>query len=460
MRDEPPAELIDLLSRLRLADAETVREMLGRARSLAQGLPLFPSVWIDALVQARRLTPFQAAQINAGRGPLLAIGPYVATHAPRSLGYSDCQRARSLEGDGEIELLLARTAGDRAELQVKKLTELVVQLAEVASPAIVPAEQAGDADGRQWIAFARADGKPLDRWLSLNGRLPGEAVLDIARQAGAALAALERAKLVHGDLSPAALRVACDGTVSLSWAGVRRIWRPDERLADTELPLEAFDYLAPERVTDGAPPSTATDIYAYGLLLWHLTTGRVPLAGGSRLAKLRAAQVAKIDDVRRWAPEGPPPLAETIRACTERDPKRRPASFAEVTARIGIPTAAGKRILANAVASNGRGWGALTHGVASRRNWKQSSVWAAAATGCAAILFLVVAWPWWTSQETARRADGPARQTRTNLADTVDHKLRDEAVAPAVAQADVGSRQFHARRPRASSRRRSSKAGR
>ena len=357
MRDDPPAELIELLSRLKLADGAAIRGVTGRAKALARGVPLFPSVWVDALVQARRLTPYQAAQINAGRGDELLVGPYVATHAPRSLGYALRQRARSVEGGRPVELLIARPTADRTSECLQRLTELVGKLAEVDSPAIMRAEQAGQSGDRQWIAFAAADGQPLDKWILQNGRLPGEAVLEIARQTAAALASLERTGLVHGDLSPAALRVSRDSALLLAWFGARAIWRPEEGWAQSgEMTLESLDFLAPERAADRAAISTATDLYAFGLLAWHLATGRVPLPGGDGLAKLRAAGRGKIDDVRRLAPETPLVLAEAIRDCTQPDPKLRPRSFAELAAKLGPATPAGKRLLARTIASARRNW--------------------------------------------------------------------------------------------------------
>ena len=77
MREEPSEELIELLGRLRLATGADLRAMHTRVRGLARELPLFESVWIDALSQARVLTPFQAAEIHAGRGDSLQLGPYV-----------------------------------------------------------------------------------------------------------------------------------------------------------------------------------------------------------------------------------------------------------------------------------------------------------------------------------------------------------------------------------------------
>jgi len=442
MREDPPAELTDLLSRLKLADGAAIRGAAGRAKSLARGLPLFPTVWVDALAQARRITPFQAAQINAGRGAELLIGPYVATHPPRSLGYAVCQRARALQGGGPVELLIARPVADRAEDCLRRLTEIVEKLVKVDSPAILRTEQAGQTDERQWIAFPASEGQPLDQWILRNGRLPGDVVLEIARQAAIALAALERAGLVHGDLSPAALRVGGDGAVSLTWSGAREIWRPEEGWAQAgEMPLEAYDYLAPERAADRAAISAATDLYAWGLLMWHLATGRVPLPGGDVSAKLRASGRGKIDDVGRLAPETPPLLAEAIRDCTQRDPQQRPRSFAELTAKLGPATPAGKRLLARTVVSGRQNWRISPRGLPTGPRWKQAAIWSAGAAACLAFMF-ITGWPWRGGREQAGRQPA-AKPAAVSRASAPKH---GQIVVPAIAQdpADATPKVTHA----------------
>jgi serine/threonine-protein kinase len=114
------------------------------------------------------------------------------------------------------------------------------------------------------------------------------------------------------------------------------------------LPPEAFDYLAPERVAAGTPPSAASDAYACGCVWWHLLCGRPPLAGGDSLAKLRAAQAGEIHDLRRFAPEVPGPLEAAISACIQREPGRRPESMARLAATLGSSTRSGRNALAAA----------------------------------------------------------------------------------------------------------------
>ena len=73
MPELPPVELVATLERLGVASGELVARMGRRVGRLAKDLPRFDSVWIDALAQARVLTPFQAAELNAGRGNSLRV---------------------------------------------------------------------------------------------------------------------------------------------------------------------------------------------------------------------------------------------------------------------------------------------------------------------------------------------------------------------------------------------------
>lgn len=66
-----------------------------RVRRLARDLPRFESVWVDALSQARILTPFQAAELNAGRGPSLRVGTYVILERLAHPYYVACYRCGS-----------------------------------------------------------------------------------------------------------------------------------------------------------------------------------------------------------------------------------------------------------------------------------------------------------------------------------------------------------------------------
>jgi serine/threonine-protein kinase len=338
---QPPDNLIELLERLSLATRQQVEEAAWRVRRLAGELPLFESVWVDALSQARVLTPFQAAEINAGRGEGLRLGPYVMQRGLASNGLGHWFVARHV-GNGALVRLM-RAGCELGQVRViGQLQALIQDLQGLEHPGLLPPIEAGAAAGDIWIACKHVEGVCAADWLAHHGRLPPLAVLEIARQTAAALAALEPRGRLHSDLGARQLVLTRAGQAVLALPGVRAILRPAEGYTRLDLLPEGYDYLAPERIAGGTPPDTASEAFACGCLWWHLLCGRPPLSGGDALGKVRSAQQARIADVMRFAPETPPLLAEAIRACTQSDPRRRPRSMIELAAQLGPPDKTGR----------------------------------------------------------------------------------------------------------------------
>src|SRR5262245_6643867 len=94
---EPPQVLVDLLGQLRLATRDQVRGVASQVRRRAGDTPDFESLWIDALVRARILTPLQAARIRDGDGDSLCVDSYVVCEPLGSVCYAVCYRARHVE---------------------------------------------------------------------------------------------------------------------------------------------------------------------------------------------------------------------------------------------------------------------------------------------------------------------------------------------------------------------------
>ena len=82
-----------------------------RAKRLAGELPQFDSVWLDALAQARILTPFQVAELGAGRGQALRIGPYLLCERLAYPHYVACYRARNVETSEMVRLAVIEGNG-------------------------------------------------------------------------------------------------------------------------------------------------------------------------------------------------------------------------------------------------------------------------------------------------------------------------------------------------------------
>ena len=172
MRTQPPANLVSLLARLKLATPEQVAAVTRRAARLAGELPDFESVWVDALAQARILTPFQASEINAGRGESLIYGPYVVTHPLAGPHWADCYCGRHVETRRDVRLYVVRQVQGSMAATVEALAGLLARSTPLRSPVSPVVEDFGTRGELVWAACAAVDGTSTADWMVENGR-PG-----------------------------------------------------------------------------------------------------------------------------------------------------------------------------------------------------------------------------------------------------------------------------------------------
>ncbi len=417
MPASPPTQITQLLEDLGLAASAHLRRVGRHVARLTRQLPQFDSVWLDALAQHGVLTRWQAAEVRAGRGDQLRLGPYALLEPLTDCLYAAAYRARHVDSGNHVRLMVASRSGRAAREAAGRLRELAEAAGGLASEfcalpiaagqveqdsAPVAARAARPDAGRSaepmrlWIAAPWIPGRSAAEWLICHGRMPAAAVLEVARAMAAGLADLETLGRGHGDIAASSVWLADDGRVVLPLPGVRGVLRPEEGYGCANLPPEAYDYLAPERVARGTAPDTASDLYACGCVWWHLLCGRAPLGGGDSLAKLRAAHEARIPDPRALAPDTPAALAEAILACTRPEPGRRPRNAGELAALLGLPTSAGRRLLGRslrAAENPALGWPSMRP-LAMPRRPGQFARPAVMGLALAASL-LVAAWPIW-----------------------------------------------------------------
>src|SRR5262249_22636738 len=142
-----------------------------------------------------------------------------------------------------------------------------------------------------------------------------------------ALGAAHDSGLVHRDIKPANVLLTRDGDAKLADFGlVRRL----EELAQGGAPLAGAPTLLAPPLLHRTPASTASDIYAVGVLLFHCLSGRLPVAADSvgRLIQLHRTQ--PVPDIREIVPRVPAGLAEIVSRCLAKAPGDRYLSAAEL----------------------------------------------------------------------------------------------------------------------------------
>jgi hypothetical protein len=195
----------------------------------------------------------------------------------------------------------------------------------------------GEADGRRFITMEYVDGEDLAALLRRIGRLPQDKAVEIARQLCAGLAAAHERGVLHRDLKPANVMLDGDGNVRIADFGLAIADSASADAGHAGTP----QYMAPEQLA-GRPASVKSDLYALGLVLFEIFTGR------------RAYDAKTLQDLKQLHESGTittpssvvrdldPAIERVILRCLERDPTQRAASALAVAASLpgGDPIAA------------------------------------------------------------------------------------------------------------------------
>ena len=327
---EPPSEsLQQLLDECGLCRRGELRRCRGRVRRLVQDLPAFDSVWIDALVQARVLTGYQARVLSSNDPGRLRVGAYVLRERLGGGRWSETCLGEVI-GQGRERLVLKRLVvpSDILEGVTSRLNDLVGASSGVDHPGIVAPRSVSRA-GRELVLSSRyVDGPSLRDLLVRRGRFPSDVVEEIGAGLVEALAEFEAAGLVHGDLVAGNVRLGADGQAVALDAGVAMAIEP-RLVVDVARGPDRYDGMAPERVASSGEATGPSDMYALGCLLFELLAGRPPFPVADVVMKLNAHQGSQVADVRDWAPDVSAGLAERVNRLCAHESSDRPGSWLE-----------------------------------------------------------------------------------------------------------------------------------
>jgi len=149
-------------------------------------------------------------------------------------------------------------------------------LARLAHPNIARLFDVGiNDDGVPYIVMERIDGQPLTRWCDLH-ELSIDARIELFRSVLHAVAYAHQNLIVHRDLKPGNIIVGADAAPKLLDFGIAKLLDGSEEATQTQARALTPGYAAPEQFS-GDPITTATDVYALGIVLYELLTGARPL---------------------------------------------------------------------------------------------------------------------------------------------------------------------------------------
>ncbi|HUP49103.1 MAG TPA: protein kinase [Thermoanaerobaculia bacterium] len=317
-------------------------------------------------------------QIAAGT----RLGPYEILAPIGAGGMGEVYRGRDTRLDRAVAIkVLPSHLSSSPELR-ERFDREARAISRVSHPNICTLFDVGHHDGVDFLVMELLEGETLADRLA-RGPLPLREVLRYGAEIAGALERAHREGLVHRDLKPGNVMLTRGGAKVLDF-GLVKAEDPAAGGSETvQKPLTGagsvvgtLHYMAPEQI-EGKPADARTDIFALGIVLYEMATGRRPFDGTSRTTLIAAILEHDPEPLSELQPLTPPALERVVQTCLAKDPEERWQTAHDVRLQLQSISASGVTAVARAARSR-------------RPSLREITAWiiAAAAIGAAAFLAL------------------------------------------------------------------------
>ena len=278
--------------------------------------------------------------------PGTTLGPYEIQSPLGAGGMGEVYKATDtrLDRTVAIKVLLAHVADDpdlrqRFEREAKTISSLN-------HPHICTLHDIGQQDGIDYLVMEYLEGETLAQRLT-KGPLPLDQVLRYATEIADALDKAHRKGITHRDLKPGNIMLTKAGTKLLDFglaklrdpktAGLSLSQRPTQSasLTGEGKILGTLQYMAPEQL-EGKDADARTDIFAFGAILYEMTTGRKAFEGGSQASLIHAIMGVDPPAISSLQPMSPRALDQIVKTCLAKDPDDRWQSAGDLGRQLKI----------------------------------------------------------------------------------------------------------------------------
>jgi serine/threonine protein kinase len=285
--------------------------------------------------------------------PGTRLGPYEIAAPLGTGGMGEVFRARDTRLNRDVALKLLPDAFAADHDRLARFRREAQVLASLNHPHVAAIYGLEESDGHLALVLELVEGQTLDARLR-RGPIPIDECLAIAGQIAEGLEAAHERGIIHRDLKPANVKITPDGSVKLLDFGLAKAMHADEGPTASDLSqsptqtspthtgviLGTAAYMSPEQAR-GKPVDKRADIWAFGVVVFEMLTGRRLFAGETVSDTL--ATVLKTDPDWGALPEGTPAsVRRLLRRCLARDPRRRLRDIADAALDLdeGAPEAA------------------------------------------------------------------------------------------------------------------------
>ena len=277
---------------------------------------------------------FVAAPAPAAGGLMTGtrIGPYEVMELLGRGGMAEVYKGRHsrLERMVAIKVLPASLASE-ADFRARFERE-ARSIASLRHPNIVQMFDFGDVEGTYYMVMEYISGKDLAHLMSETNPLPRALVYSLASEVASALDYAHAQGLVHRDVKPSNVLLQGSGmqaSAVLTDFGIAKMLGGDTGATKTGLMMGTLNYMAPEQIRSSGTVDGRADIYALGIMVYQMLTGRLPFDADNPGAMMLAHLQTTPYDPRQFLPSLSAASAEALLCALAKDPLDRFATAGE-----------------------------------------------------------------------------------------------------------------------------------
>ena len=261
-----------------------------------------------------------------------SLGPYTVTAKIGEGGMGEVYRARDTKLDRDVALKVLPEAFTQDPDRLARFEREAKVLASLNHPNIAAIYGLEEADDTRALVLELVEGPTLADRIK-RGPIPLDEALPIAKQIAEALEAAHEAGVIHRDLKPANIKVREDGTVKVLDFGLAKALDPTSEGDPSQSPtltaaatqmgviMGTAAYMSPEQAR-GSVVDRRADIWAFGVVLYEMLTGRRPFEG-SDVSEVMAGVIKSEPEWDALPEDLPLGLNGYLRRCLHKEPKQR-----------------------------------------------------------------------------------------------------------------------------------------
>jgi len=267
------------------------------------------------------------------RGTIFA-GRYEIIEELGSGGMGKIYRAYDKKIEGEVAIKLIRPEIALEKKTIDRFRNELKIAREIAHRNVCRMYDLNEEKGTYYITMEYVRGEDLKSVIRRMKQVTARTAVSIAKQVSEGLAEAHRLGVVHRDLKSSNIMIDREGNAKIMDFGIAR-WRHGAGITAEGAIIGTPEYMSPEQV-EGQEADQRSDIYALGVILYEILTGRVPFEGDTPLAIAHKQKYEEPQAPRKVNPQIPEDLDRLILKCLEKDRAKRYQTAEELMSDLAV----------------------------------------------------------------------------------------------------------------------------